>query len=319
LEFIICVHKARGGLKAESRLRRDEQLILGGLQGSSAGGRNTSPPEADKMGLARLWRVLKPLLRPNDRVNRLMLIFDFDGVLINSINEVTLTVYNATTGKLVTDLAALPTALVRLFQGNRFHVQPIGDAILLMNWCLDNYHSAAEKILSRQEFGSIISETKTDVSQRTDAIYSMRKRFIDQAHDTWMALHQPYQPIWTELLRCQKRPFVILTNKNRDATLRLCRRFGLDLKETDIYAGDHGVTKVENMKQIQERCRSDIYYFIDDSVKNLQELDAHLDSARRNLVLLFASWGYTGPEDPGIARAAGYAVYRQTDLISLLV
>ena len=248
-----------------------------------------------------------------------MLIFDFDGVLMNSIDEITLTVYNATTGKLVTDLAALPTALVRLFQRNRFHVQPIGDAILLMNWCLDNYHRAAEKILSQQEFGSIISETKTGVSQRTDAIYSMRKRFIDRAHDTWMALHQPYQPIWTELLRYRKRPFVILTNKNRDATLRLCRRFGLDLKESDIYAGDHGATKIENMKQIQERCRSDIYYFIDDSVKNLQELDAHLDSAKMNLVLLFASWGYTGPEDPGTARAAGYAVCQQTDLISLLV
>lgn len=53
--------------------------------------------------------------------------------------------------------------------------------------------------------------------------------------------------------------------------------------------------------------------------KNLQELDAHLDSARKNLVLLFASWGYTGPEDPGIAREAGYAVFKQTDLISLLV
>jgi hypothetical protein len=147
----------------------------------------------------------------------------------------------------------------------------------------------------------------------------MRKHFIDQAHDTWMALHQPYQPIWAELLRCQKQPFVILTNKNRDATLRLCRRFGLDAKESDIYAGDHGVTKVENMKQIQARFRNEIYYFIDDSVKNLQELDTHLDSASKNLVLLFASWGYTGPEDPGIARAAGYAVFKQTDLISLLV
>jgi hypothetical protein len=37
-----------------------------------------------------------------------MLILDFDGVLINSIDEVTLTVYNAATGKLVTTLAALP-------------------------------------------------------------------------------------------------------------------------------------------------------------------------------------------------------------------
>jgi hypothetical protein len=34
-------------------------------------------------------------LRPNDRIKMVMLIFDFDGVLLNSIDEVTLTVYNA--------------------------------------------------------------------------------------------------------------------------------------------------------------------------------------------------------------------------------
>jgi beta-phosphoglucomutase-like phosphatase (HAD superfamily) len=48
-----------------------------------------------------------------------MLIFDFDGVLINSLDEVTLTAYNAVTGKQVTSLADLPTALVGLFQHNK--------------------------------------------------------------------------------------------------------------------------------------------------------------------------------------------------------
>lgn len=257
--------------------------------------------------------------RQNGRIKLGMLIFDFDGVLIKSIDEVTLTVYNATAGKLVTSLAALPKALVSLFQRNRFHVQPIGDAILLMNWCLKNYHSAAEKILTRQEFRTIISGAESGVPERTQAIYTMRQRFIDKAPETWMALHQTYQPLWSELLRNQNRPFVILTNKDRDATLRLCRHFGLNIMQQDIYSGDHGLSKVENMKQIQERFRSDFYYFIDDSVKNLQELDAHLDTAARNLTLLFASWGYTGPEDADIAQAAGYAVCKQADLISLLV
>ncbi len=71
-----------------------------------------------------------------------MLIFDFDGVLINSLDEVTLTVYNTTTAKRVTSLADLPEALVGLFQRNRYHVQPIGDAILLMGWCVDHYRES---------------------------------------------------------------------------------------------------------------------------------------------------------------------------------
>ena len=83
-----------------------------------------------------------------------MLIFDFDGVLINSLDEVTLTAYNAVTGKQVTSPADLPAALVGLFQPNRFHVQAIGDAILLMNWCLNNYRNKSEQILKSHEYES---------------------------------------------------------------------------------------------------------------------------------------------------------------------
>ena len=56
-----------------------------------------------------------------------MLIFDFDGVLINSIDEVVLTTYNATTATLHTALTDLPPELVSLFKRNRFHVQPFLD------------------------------------------------------------------------------------------------------------------------------------------------------------------------------------------------
>ena len=47
----------RFGLKAESRLRRDEQFILNRIAiPLTAGLSSLSSPEADKMGLARLWR-----------------------------------------------------------------------------------------------------------------------------------------------------------------------------------------------------------------------------------------------------------------------
>lgn len=53
-----------------------------------------------------------------------MLIFDFDGVLIDSLDEVILTVYNTATGQQVTRLTDLAQPLVELFRRNRFHVQP---------------------------------------------------------------------------------------------------------------------------------------------------------------------------------------------------
>jgi phosphoglycolate phosphatase-like HAD superfamily hydrolase len=247
-----------------------------------------------------------------------MLIFDFDGVLINSLTEVTIIVYCAATGKKVTSLADLPPALVGLFQHNRYHVQPIGDAVLLMKWCLNNYQKDSEKILSPQEYEAIISGAADAEVDRTRRIYETRTHFAARDPQRWLALHRPYQPLWSELLKRKKCAFVILTNKNRDATLRLCRHFGLNIDGDNVYSGDQGVSKVENMRQIQKRFGRPAFEFIDDSVKNLMELDRCFNKDHQTLALLFASWGYIGPDDEKIARLNRYRVLNQKDLIVLL-
>ena len=247
-----------------------------------------------------------------------MLIFDFDGVLINSLDEVTLTVYNTTTGKQVTSLANLPAALVGLFQRNRYHVQPIGDAILLMGWCLDHYRENTAKNLADREYEALISSTDVPVTDRTNRIYETRSHFIATDFECWLALHQPYQPLWGELQQRPKFPYVILTNKNHDATLRLCRRFGLSVEAADIYSGDQGLSKVENMRQIQQRFGDQNYLLVDDSVKNLQELKNAFSLKRKNIKMLLASWGYTGPGDEKKARDHDFGVINQKDLIALV-
>jgi phosphoglycolate phosphatase-like HAD superfamily hydrolase len=247
-----------------------------------------------------------------------MLIFDFDGVLINSLDEVTVTVYHTTTGRRVTSLADLPPRLVGLFQRNRYHVQPIGDAILLMKWCLINYRENSEKILNPQEYEAIISSAAVPAADRTRRIYETRTHFADRDPQQWLALHQPYQPLWAQLQRREQYGLVILTNKNRDATLKLCRHFGLNIDAGNVYSGDQGVGKVENMQQIQKRFGRLSYALIDDSVKNLAELDHCFNKNSKTLALLFASWGYTGPDDQKTARLNGYRVLNQNDLIALL-
>ena len=247
-----------------------------------------------------------------------MLIFDFDGVLINSLDEVTLTAYNAVTGKQVTSLADLPTALVGLFQHSRFHVQAIGDAMLLMKWCLNNYRNKSKRILNPHEYEALISDATDSINDRTRRIYETRSQFIASDPECWLALHRPYQPLWDELIQRQKYVFVILTNKNRDATLRLCQHFGLGIDAVDVYSGDHGTGKVVNMQQIQKRFSDQRYGFIDDSVKNLREIENSINAENKMIRLLFASWGYTGPRDEKIAQEYGYPVLNQKDLIALL-
>ena len=65
-----------------------------------------------------------------------MLIYDYDGVLMDSVREVAVTAHNMLTGEIATRLDQIPTNALALFLKNRFHVQPIGDAPVLMKWCL---------------------------------------------------------------------------------------------------------------------------------------------------------------------------------------
>jgi len=247
-----------------------------------------------------------------------MMIFDFDGVLINSLDEVALTAYNAAIGSLFISLAEVPGTLVALFKRNRFHVQQIGDAIVLMNWCIENHQFDSKRILSMKEYRTVATGGTATLNSRTNLIYETRKRFIDSNPNRWLALHQVYQPLWNELIRYKKHPLVILTNKNHEATSRLCRHFGLDINTNDIYSGDRGVTKAANMRQIQARFGIECFSFIDDSVKNLQDLDLEFNEEKKMLSLLLATWGYTGPEDARIARESGYPVLKQMDLIQLI-
>lgn len=247
-----------------------------------------------------------------------MLILDFDGVLINSLDEVVLASYNAATESLATSLDRVPADLVRIFKNNRFHVQPIGDAIELMNWCLASYREDSEKILSREQYRNIVKSAYLGLTERTRLIYATRDRFIEADIARWFGLHQTYQPLWDELARRAKLQFAILTNKNHDATLRLCRHFGLSVYAGDIYSGDDGATKIENMLRIQERFGRRHYVFIDDSVLNLKELDSHFNRHSRVLTLLLAAWGYLGAGDIRSAPESGYPACQQEDLIKRL-
>ena len=247
-----------------------------------------------------------------------MLIFDFDGVLINSVNEVALTSYNAVTSNLFTSLSDAPNGPIELFIRNRFHVQPIGDAITLMKWCLGTKFTDLKKTLSGKEYQSITTDETTKLIDRTNLIYETRRRFIDTNTKRWLALHGPYQPLWSELAIRKNYPIVILTNKNHDATELLCRKFGLRINANDIYSGDQGVTKVENMRNIRKRFGNENFYFIDDSIKNLKDLGRYFNEEKTNLSLLLATWGYTGIRDAQTARQFGCTPVNQSDVIQLI-
>jgi phosphoglycolate phosphatase-like HAD superfamily hydrolase len=247
-----------------------------------------------------------------------MWIFDFDGVLLNSLDEVAVSAYNAVTGKMVTVIEKIPPTLVSLFKRNRFHFQPAGDVIPLMQWCLDTHLAEPDKLLTRSEFLNIIRKTTEPLISRTERFYAARNRFAEQDRPRWFSLNRPFQPIWNELIKRSAQQVLILTNKNREAVFKQCRYFGLNVLKENIYAGDNGATKTSNLNTLFYRFNNRPFYFIDDSLRNLQDLDACFNKPTKRLPLHLASWGFIGPDDIESARSSGFPVLSQNDLIALL-
>ncbi|MDF1593989.1 MAG: hypothetical protein P1P89_20980 [Desulfobacterales bacterium] len=247
-----------------------------------------------------------------------MWIYDFDGVLLNSLDEVAVSAYNAVTGKMVQEIDALPPGLVGLFKRNRFHFQPAGDVIPLMQWSLDTFRTGPDKLLTRDEFLGIIDKTAEPLISRTDRFYATRNRFAEQDSQRWLSLNRPFQPVWNELIKRGGEHVVILTNKNHEAVFRQCRHFGLNVSRENIYAGDDGATKTLNLNKLIKRFGHRPFRFIDDSLRNLQDLDARFNKPQKKLALYLASWGFIGPDDIETAHSSGLTVLSQNDLMALL-
>ena len=235
-----------------------------------------------------------------------MLIFDYDGVLLDSVREIAVTAFNMLNNSIATRLDQLPQNALKLFLRNRFHVQPIGDAPVLMAWCLEIGESEPDKLLSPEEYSEIIQREPDTVAFRTTRFFETRNRFKAQDLEAWIALNAPVQPLWRIMIDKPTDNLVLLTNKNRDATISLSHHFGLRISDENVYSGDDGTTKIENMTRIMQRFRKPAYEFIDDSVKNLRELDQHFNKEKKTISLIFATWGYTGPDDARMAREYGY-------------
>jgi len=247
-----------------------------------------------------------------------MLIFDFDGILLNSVYEAGMNAYNTVTDSTATAFSELPPGCLESFVVNRFHFRPAGDSLPLMEWCLSHGLKTPERILLEAEYAELLRNETRPLKERTIRFFEKRKVVMAKDPVAWAETNKPYQPIWSALQKAGAHRVVILTNKNIQAVLELARYFGLNLEQKNIYTGDDGTTKIENLQAIHTRFKKDRYLFVDDSLGNLKELEHEFSSAPFRLELALGAWGYLGPDDRNTAVNIGYRVLEQQDLIDLL-
>ena len=246
-----------------------------------------------------------------------MVIYDFDGVMIDSLSEVLVTAYNTASGELVTRLQDLPEGFEKLFRKNRYHVQPAEDFPILAQWCIDCLREGLVPLLNPAEYEELIDSNDEPPDERRNRFFATRERFLAKDRNSWLDLNRPMQPLWQRLQKVGAEAIVILTNKNKPAVIELCGNFDLAVDPANIYSAESGATKTDNLMAIRHRFNQSHYYFLDDSLQNLQQLRSKFDR-ENDITFLLANWGYTGPDDEEVARSNNIQSYTQEGFLSFI-
>ena len=246
-----------------------------------------------------------------------MMVFDFDGVMVDSLTEVMMTSYNSTSGNLAIHPDQLPAGFEVLFRRNRYHVQPAADFSVFAAWCVRECAWDPDRNLSLDDYREILASASKSPSDRRDHFFVTRRLFFENHRAAWFDLNVPYRPLWDVLIERGPEAVVILTNKNKPAVMELCYHFGLKVLEENIYSAEAGATKMQNLDTIRERFKNMRYYFIDDSLSNLRDLRGYLGRST-DVELCFADWGYVGPDDRREATEAGFPSFSQQEFITFL-
>jgi len=244
-----------------------------------------------------------------------MMIFDFDGVLIDSAKEACVSAYNAVHETEIRDFADLPGPLTGLFFKNIFHFYNPYTLYSLVAWCSENYETNSDKIMTRDEFKAYLEVSNLDPKVISPYFYSVRKKFMLSFPEEWVKMNTPFMPLWNALQSSKPETIIILTAKNKSAVLKLSHNYGLMIPEENIYAGDNNTTKVENFRLIQERFPNEEFEFIDDHLVNLKALDSVFNLKEKQVNLILCNWGYGDPEDLVKAKELGYEVLAQEEVI----
>ena len=237
-------------------------------------------------------------------------IFDFDGVLIDSHNETRLTAYNTATDSLLTSLGELPTDYEDKFNYSRWLARTAGEMTLLAQICADG----GEIPSSRVDFESLIEAV--DIQELKRKFFRTRNRLVEHDREAWLTMNQPFRTLWAAAMRIPQEQMFIVTHKNRDAVVALCEYHGMaNVVEGQILSGDMMPNKEASISKVINRIgEHGTLHFIDDALKNLLELQKPFPE----LDLHLATWGYNNEKIHQEAANAGINLLSEEEAATLV-
>ena len=248
------------------------------------------------------------------KIVKKLLIFDFDGVIVNSIDECLLTSYNAfqkfeNNGvSLTDDLSDIAPEYHKYFNLYRKFVRPAAEYYLIHRAFSDGL-----EIIDSESYNKLLILHKDKLLDYQKEFFNERNRLLLVDKQKWLRLHSVYSNLaecWNILSRIFD--IYIVSNKDKVSIILLLNHFNLKINEDKIYGNENGDDKsiIISNNIISTCSKSENIYFIDDNLDNLKSVKD------LNIQLYHAMWGYTNTE--GNSDSAIKEIY-PNDILRILI
>ena len=218
--------------------------------------------------------------------SKIIYVFDFDGVICNSINECMLTSYNAFYRAELTNIDDVPNQFKVYFYKNRHYVRPAKEYYLVCK----GYRQ--QKELS----SSVFDEMKSNYSEKMDdfeKVFYLKRKFLKNKPDIWLAYHVLYKHV-AQFISEFSHKFFILTTKDRDSVEMLANHFEFINKIENIFSKEISTNKAVLFTHLFNK-----YHYLTNQNKVIyvDDNEFHLSEVKHfPLKLYFAKWGYAGSQ-----------------------
>ncbi len=166
--------------------------------------------------------------------------------------------------------------------------------------------------LTQEEYEKLKISLSGNVKPFVDLFYKIRYDMQSKDMDIWFKLHGIYpgmKEAFTEI--SSKYKTVIATAKDTKSTFELLNSIGLELKEDQINGREFSKEKVEKIKKVIEifKLKPEEIFFIEDMLQNLQPV---LDIGVKGCLV---SWGYSNKTQKEEARKLGILIEKPEEII----
>ncbi len=241
-------------------------------------------------------------------------VFDFDGVLCESVMETAITGWKAA-GSIWGDMPGrVPQEKVDQFRLARPIIETGYEAILTMRLLfldvpIESIHSSY-----KDKFKALTESAKLTVEGLKKLFGDTRDAWIATDSAGWVGMNPLYDGVAAKLRSLGNySPWYIVTTKHERFIKLILQANGIELSDSHIYGLDRNMGKPEVLMGILQNHPDETIYFVEDRLPTLTNVLKHGDLA--TIKLFFALWGYNTPEDKALASNESINLLQLTDLL----